>query len=222
MQLNMNKTIVCFLLSFTLLIPLQAATEEPMTWEQQLIEMLLKNTIIAFDNPQTEESLSQFSELIKNEYTYDIQITNAIRYNWSTVLNDWNISYKSIFTFDENGNQKGYTYYSWDNEINDWVNVYKVDYFWSGIVNINEVAKTKAFKVFPNPSNGVIKIKLNNLIQETLNVKLYNTENQIVYSDILKPKISTVSISFPELPVGVYFLQIDGQGHSDTKIIIIE
>lgn len=202
------------------------------SWDSNINEWNIssKNTYTYDDDDRLETDiyyswdteLNNWIPSVKNEYTYEIQITNAIRYNWSTVLNDWNISYKSIFTFDENGNQKGYTYYSWDNEINDWVNVYKADYFWSGIVNINEVAKTKAFKVFPNPSNGVIKIKLNNLIQETLNVKLYNTENQIVYSDILKPKISTVSISFPELPAGVYFLQIDGQGHSDTKIIIIE
>ena len=89
MQLNMNKTIVCFLLSFTLLIPLQAATEEPMSWEQQLIEMLLKNTIIAFDNPQTEESLSQFSELIKNEYTYEFIIQKIDKFILTNELDEY-------------------------------------------------------------------------------------------------------------------------------------
>ncbi len=89
MQLNMNKIIVYFLLTFTLLIPLQAAAEEPMTWEQQLIEMLLKNTIIAFDNPQTEESLSQFSELIKNEYTYEFIIQKIDKFILTNELDEY-------------------------------------------------------------------------------------------------------------------------------------
>jgi len=89
MQLNMNNIIVSFLLSFTLLIPLQAATEEPMSWEQQLIEMLLKNTIIAFDNPQTEESLSQFSELIKNEYTYEFIIQKIDKFILTNELDEY-------------------------------------------------------------------------------------------------------------------------------------
>ncbi len=89
MQLNMNKVIVCFLLSFSLFIPLQAAKEEPMSWEQQLIKMLLKNTIIAFDNPQTEESLSQFSELIKNEYTYEFIIQKIDKFILTNELDEY-------------------------------------------------------------------------------------------------------------------------------------
>lgn len=89
MQLNMNKIIVFFLLSFTLLTPLQAASEEPMSWEQQLIEMLLKNTIIAFDNPQTEEPLSQFSELIKNEYTYEFIIQKIDKFILTNELDEY-------------------------------------------------------------------------------------------------------------------------------------
>ena len=89
MKLSIKKIILCCLLNFALLLPLQAATEEPMSWEQQLIEMLLKNTIIAFDNPQTEESLSQFSELIKNEYTYEFIIQKIDKFILTNELDEY-------------------------------------------------------------------------------------------------------------------------------------
>jgi len=180
------------------------------------------------DRLETDISYSWDTELnnwipsVKNEYTYEFQITNTIRYNWSTVLNDWNISYKSIFTFDENGNQTGYTYFAWNNDSNDWVNVYKADYFWSGIINVEEIAVAEAFSVFPNPTGGIVNIKLNKPIQEPLKVELYNTKNQIVYSEIVKSNVLTFSISVPELTTGVYLLQIRGKGYSTTKKIIFE
>jgi len=166
--------------------------------------------------------LNDWIPSVKNEYTYEVQITNNIRYNWSTVLNDWNISYKSIFTFDENGNQTGYTYFAWDNDINDWVNVYKADYFWSGIVNIEENAVAETFSVFPNPTSGIVNIELNKPTQEPLKVELYNAKNQIVYSEIIKSNISVFSITVPELTPGVYLLQISGKGYSTNRKIIFE
>ena len=51
--------------------------------------MLLKNTIIAFDNKATKESLSQFSELIKNEYTYEFIIQKIDKFILTNELDEY-------------------------------------------------------------------------------------------------------------------------------------
>lgn len=72
-----------------LISPVQAMEEESLSWEQQMIEMLLKNTIIAFENPQTEQALSQFSELIKNEYTYEFIIQKIDKFILTNELDEY-------------------------------------------------------------------------------------------------------------------------------------
>ena len=70
--------------------PLQAAQQPgPQTWEQQLIEILLKNTIIAFESEASKESLSQFSELIKNEYTYEFIIQKSDTFILTNELDEY-------------------------------------------------------------------------------------------------------------------------------------
>ena len=81
--------IVLLFISSSVFSPLQSAPPEPLTWEQQLIEMLLKNTIIAFDNKATKESLSQFSELIKNEYTYEFIIQKIDKFILTNELDEY-------------------------------------------------------------------------------------------------------------------------------------
>jgi len=81
--------IVLLMLIFFLNSPLQAKEQELLTWEQQLVEILLKNTIIAFENPETEQTLSQFSELIKNEYTYEFIIQKIDKFILTNELDEY-------------------------------------------------------------------------------------------------------------------------------------
>ena len=81
--------IVLLFISSSVFSPLQSAPPAPLTWEQQIIEMLLKNTIIAFDNKATKESLSQFSELIKNEYTYEFIIQKIDKFILTNELDEY-------------------------------------------------------------------------------------------------------------------------------------
>ena len=57
--------------------------------EQQLIEMLVKNTIIIFDHPAAQEMLSGFSELIKDEYTYQFIIQKIDKFILTNELDDY-------------------------------------------------------------------------------------------------------------------------------------
>lgn len=44
------------------------------TIEQQLLEAMIKTTILAFEQPQTQKMLGQFSELVKDEHSYQFII----------------------------------------------------------------------------------------------------------------------------------------------------
>ncbi len=57
--------------------------------EQQLLEMLVKNTIIIFDHPAAQEMLSGFSELIKDEYTYQFIIQKIDKFILTNELDDY-------------------------------------------------------------------------------------------------------------------------------------
>ena len=71
------------------LAPLHASEQEPINWEQQMIEMLLINTIIAFEDEDTKQALSNFSELIKNEYTYQFIIQKIDRFILTNELDEY-------------------------------------------------------------------------------------------------------------------------------------
>lgn len=72
MKNNPHKILILIFLGLCLAMPVQAA--EKISIEQQLIETLIKTTIMAFEQPVTREALSRFSELIKDEYTYQFII----------------------------------------------------------------------------------------------------------------------------------------------------
>lgn len=76
MQNNPHKILLLMFLGLFLglCLALPAQATEKNSIEQQLIETLIKTTIKAFEQPLTREALSRFSELIKDEYSYQFII----------------------------------------------------------------------------------------------------------------------------------------------------
>ncbi len=83
------RSLILYGLLACMLSPLQATEQEPINWEQQMIEMLLINTIIAFEDEDTKQALSNFSELIKNEYTYQFIIQKIDRFILTNELDEY-------------------------------------------------------------------------------------------------------------------------------------
>ncbi len=83
------RSLILYGLLACMLSPLQATEQEPINWEQQMIEMLLINTIIALEDEDTKEALSNFSELIKNEYTYQFIIQKIDRFILTNELDEY-------------------------------------------------------------------------------------------------------------------------------------
>ncbi len=72
------------------------------------------------------------------------------------------------------------------------------------------------FTVFPNPTSGIIRIRLSRPYDKPVEVALYNTLGQLMQSDLWLPSTAAPEkeLSLENLANGVYFLQISLEGES--------
>ncbi len=66
-----------------------APVEEDTTIEQQLLGAMVEVTIMAFENPRARETLNQFSEFIKDEYTYQFIIQKIDKFILTNELDEY-------------------------------------------------------------------------------------------------------------------------------------
>lgn len=72
------------------------------------------------------------------------------------------------------------------------------------------------FTVFPNPTSGIIRIRLSRPYDKPVEVALFNTLGQLIQSDLWLPNTAAPEkeLSLENLANGVYFLQISLEGES--------
>ncbi|GEM_PF-5212746 len=63
--------------------------QEDTTIEQQLLGAMVEVTIMAFENPSAKETLNQFSEFIKDEYTYQFIIQKIDKFILTNELDEY-------------------------------------------------------------------------------------------------------------------------------------
>lgn len=87
----MKKILLQFVLimGLAMLLSISARAMEEDSLEQQLLEMLVKNTIIAFEYPKTKETLRQFSKLIKDENTYQFIIQKIDKFILTNEMDEY-------------------------------------------------------------------------------------------------------------------------------------
>jgi len=83
----LSKLFAVFALGLLFALPLKAM--EPESFEQQIIETLINTTIIAFEQAQTQQALSQFSELVKDEHTYQFIIQKIDKFMLTNELDEY-------------------------------------------------------------------------------------------------------------------------------------
>ena len=81
------KLSVVIVLSSVLASPPKVMAEDSI--EQQLIEAMITTTIMAFEHPQTKGTLSQFSELIRDEHTYQFIIQKIDKFILTNELDEY-------------------------------------------------------------------------------------------------------------------------------------
>ncbi|MFZ4614465.1 MAG: T9SS type A sorting domain-containing protein, partial [Bacteroidia bacterium] len=86
---------------------------------------------------------------------------------------------------------------------------------------LKENAVTNSVSVFPNPTNGIISLKIENLQLNNAVVKVINLSGQTVYSNNLRNYANgTTIIDLSNQSNGVYFVQVVSDKEVITKRII--
>ncbi len=95
--------------------------------------------------------------------------------------------------------------------------------FYFSWVGIGEIYSQKELTVFPSPSKGSFTFNLSTGTQETVDMKIYNSMNSMVYEEegIRINGQYQRTMNLGDLPNGMYFIVIEGlEKHYIQKIII--
>ena len=86
-------------------------------------------------------------------------------------------------------------------------------------VGVDELLSKANIAVYPNPTEGILNVKLNGYKSEVISIRIYNSKGQVVLTDeILK---SSSEFNLTHLPKGVYIVELqNGTKTSDTKIVL--
>ena len=80
------------------------------------------------------------------------------------------------------------------------------------------------FKVYPNPTNGILHIELSGYSNE-LNLSLFNSTGKIIHSEIISnyslDKSLKRNINLRKFGKGVYYARIVNNGKNETKKVIV-
>jgi hypothetical protein len=108
-----------------------------------------------------------------------------------------------IFTTNADPGWFGFFYYV--NNANDTISVFLQSFADSitAIQSLNELAKTKGIKVFPNPSTNSISVSLDENFAASNTICLYNIYGQLVLSTSQKENIDVAN-----LPSGLYLIRV--------------
>jgi hypothetical protein len=86
-------------------------------------------------------------------------------------------------------------------------------------VGVDELLSKANIAVYPNPTEGILNVKLNGYKSEVISIRIFNSKGQVVLTDeILK---SSSEFNLTHLSKGVYIVELqNGTKTSETKIVL--
>ena len=82
---------------------------------------------------------------------------------------------------------------------------------------------SRNLEIHPNPSNGVFKLDLLDVVSEDYEIKISNVLGEIVYNEKKEVNSTTsIQIDISEFAKGVYLLNVNNSQSSISRKIIIE
>ena len=87
MMRTVNNLFIALALFAALSAPINAMENDSI--DQKIIEVLITTTIMTFEQPEAKEALSRFSELLKDEYTYQFIIQKIDKLILTHELDDY-------------------------------------------------------------------------------------------------------------------------------------
>lgn len=85
--------------------------------------------------------------------------------------------------------------------------------------NTFDLSSSKVVSIFPNPSNGMFKLKLDNINAGIFDIKLFNNQGQVLWEsrDTKDSDAFIKTLNFSFLPKGQYFISISQDGQTWSK-----
>ena len=95
-------------------------------------------------------------------------------------------------------------------------------YYYYDVINSNKPVKPThdLYKIFPNPTTGIINIRSQQKSQNITKVDLYNTSGNRIKTQIVSGQNAYLDLS--DFPSGSYFIRLSNDKNVLTKHILIE
>ena len=95
-----------------------------------------------------------------------------------------------------------------------------IEIMWHDYAGIDENPNELAVAVSPNPSNGVFKINLTDVVENEFEITVQDITGKTIYRDFVNGKETTLNLT--EQISGIYFVNIISNNRSVTKRIQIQ
>jgi PKD repeat protein len=89
---------------------------------------------------------------------------------------------------------------------------------------MNEVDNISQTQIYPNPSNGIFTLKMNLEEQRTIDIRVFNSLNKMVYqaNKITAQREFQKDIDLGKYAKGIYYLHVNGDNMNEVKKIVIQ
>ena len=78
---------------------------------------------------------------------------------------------------------------------------------------------TNGFRIYPNPSNGIITLELKNATNNTYEVEVYDVIGKLMYKSKITESITNINLT--HINAGLYYISVNnGDVRNITKIMI--
>ena len=82
------------------------------------------------------------------------------------------------------------------------------------IVRLNEENQTR-INVFPNPTASIVNVEFLEIINEKLEIILFDSTGKIIYSNKIDSNMKSFEINMTNLSVGTYFIEVVSTKNKD-------
>ena len=172
--------------------------------------------VITYD---CDEPTSAFSYSLENNYVQFID-ESILAESWYWDFGDGYFSnlQNPIHSYSENGNYIACL--TVENDCSTDIFCDTIKYY---LGSDNFLILAKNFNVFPNPSNGKIYIDLKNLINQQVNICIFNTHGITIneQSNIINTNDEKLIIDLSNMPKGIYFVKVVSDSFTETKKILL-
>ena len=84
----------------------------------------------------------------------------------------------------------------------------KEDYIVVGGVSVSEINRNKGILVYPNPSEGIVNLRLLDVEAENITILIFNTQGHKIDEIKANQHIDRVILDLSNQPCGLYYLTI--------------